>query len=92
MKNKKILLTVIPILTLLLVIAVLALLYFATDMFKSNDVLFAKYFIQNEDLLSIIQNENLNEQTNLRANNTYISNGDLNISINDGKKYTRDKC
>lgn len=84
MKRKKILLIIIPILLVLLAATILALLYFTTDVFKSNDVLFAKYIMQIEELLSIVQNENLNNQTDLKKYSTYISDGDLAISIDDG--------
>ena len=84
MKKKKMLFIIIPILLVLLIGVGLALLYFTTDMFKTNDVLFAKYFMQSGEIFNIAQNENLNNQTDLRKTNTYKSAGDLTVSIDDG--------
>ena len=60
MKNKKLpIIIIISILVVVLVTAiVIAILYNTTDIFKSYDVLFAKYFNQNEELLSILENAN----------------------------------
>lgn len=84
MKKKKILLIILPIILILIIAAVFAILYFMTDMFRSNDELFAKYFSQNEELFDIIQNANAEEQKTFKANNTYIMTGDLTTTIQDG--------
>ena len=66
MKNKKLpIIIIISILVVVLATAiVIAILYNTTDIFKSYDVLFAKYFNQNEELLSILENANYEEQSN----------------------------
>lgn len=84
MKKKKILLIILPIILILIIAAVFAILYFMTDMFRSNDELFAKYFSQNGELFDIIQNANAEEQKTFKANNTYIMTGDLTTTIQDG--------
>ena len=58
MKNKKkVLLIIIPIIIVLIIAVIIAVLYFTTDLFKSNEELFWKYFAQNKDVLNIIENE-----------------------------------
>lgn len=84
MKKKKILLIILPIILILIAVAALTVLYFTTDMFKSNDVLFAKYFSQNRELFDIIQNANAKEQSTFKSNNTYTMTGDLTTTIQDG--------
>lgn len=86
MKNKKILLVIIPILIILIMaIAItISILYVATDTFKSNDTLFAQYFNQNEELLSILENANIEEQKKFKNTNNYTSNGELIVSIQEG--------
>ncbi len=84
MKNKKILFIILPIILILIIGVVLAILYFTTDMFKTNDVLFAKYFSQNGELLDIIKNPNTEEQRNFKENNTYTMTGNLTTTVQDG--------
>lgn len=84
MKNKKILFIILPIILVLIIGAVLAILYFTTNMFKTNDVLFAKYFSQNGELLDILKNPNAEEQRNFKENNTYTMTGDLTTTVQDG--------
>ena len=86
MNKKKILIIVIPILVLILIaiVATVAIMYFTTDSSKSYDELFAKYFSQNEELLSILKNEAADEQRKFKQENSYISNGKLNIDIQEG--------
>lgn len=91
MKNKK--LPIIIIISILIVILataiVIAILYNTTDIFKSYDVLFAKYFNQNEELLSILENANYEEQKLLKNTNGYTSSGELLINIQDGTVNTQ---
>lgn len=84
MKNKKILLIILPIILILIVAIVLVILYFTTDIFKSNDKLFAKYFSQNGEILDIVKNLNAEEQKKLKENNTYTMTGDLTTTVQDG--------
>ena len=78
MKNKKILIAGV-ILVVILVIAILGILYFTTDLFKSNQQLFYKYLSQTK-----ILNEEFLKQYNI-ANNRIVKNSnsstiDLSIS------------
>ena len=66
MNKKKILIVVIPTIILIAIVVTIAIMYVATDSFKSYDELFAKYFSQNEELLSILKNEAADEQKNLK--------------------------
>lgn len=84
MKNKKILFIILPIILILIIAIVLTVLYFTTDMFKSSDRLFAKYFSQNGEILDIVKNSNAEEQKNFKENNTYTMTGDLTTTVQDG--------
>lgn len=84
MKKKKILFIVLPIILVLIIVAVLAILYFTTDMFKRNDELFIKYFSQNEELFDIMKNDNANEQNNFKHSNSYTSSGELLFTMQNG--------
>lgn len=91
MKNKKLpIIIIISILVVVLATAiVIAILYNTTDIFKSYDVLFAKYFNQNEELLSILENANYEEQKLFKNTNSYTSSGELLINIQDGTANTQ---
>lgn len=91
MKNKKLpIIIIISILVVILATAiVIAILYSTTDIFKSYDVLFAKYFNQNEELLSILENANYEEQKLFKNTNSYTSSGELLINIQDGTANTQ---
>lgn len=91
MKNKKLpIIIIISILVVVLATAiVIAILYNTTDIFKSYDVLFAKYFNQNEELLPILENANYEEQKLFKNTNSYTSSGELLINIQDGTANTQ---
>ena len=57
--KKKTLFIIITIIILLSIISIITLLYFTTDLFKSNEELFWKYFSQNKDVLSVLNNDKL---------------------------------
>ena len=90
MKNKKkILLIIIPIIIVLIIAVIIAVLYFTTDLFKSNEELFWKYFAQNKDVLNIIENEKQAEQNQFKTNNSYTSNGNLSLVIAQGENSSK---
>lgn len=90
MKNKKkILLIIIPIIIVLIIAVIIAVLYFTTDLFKSNEELFWKYFAQNKDVLNIIENEKQAEQSQFKTNNSYTSNGNLSLVIEQGENSSK---
>lgn len=84
MKNKKILLIILPIILVLVIGVTLGILYFMTDMFKSNSMLFAKYFSQTGNIVDIIKNQNAQEQHEFKKNNTYTMTGNLTTTVQDG--------
>lgn len=85
MKKKKILFIILPILLIAIIaVAIVAVLYFMTDTFKSSDELFAKYFAQNGELFSVIENTNLNEQNEFKSSSSYTTEGNLLVSSQDG--------
>ena len=77
MRNKKGILIIIPILIILIITAIIAILYFTTDLFKSNQELFWKYFAQSNGALEIINNDKASIQMDFKQNNSYISTGNL---------------
>ena len=90
MKNKKkVLLIIIPIIIVLIIAVIIAVLYFTTDLFKSNEELFWKYFAQNKDVLNIIENEKQAEQSQFKTNNSYTSNGNLSLVIAQGENSSK---
>ena len=84
MKKKKILLIVLPIIFVIIILGVLAILYFTTDMFKSNEQLFSKYFVQNGELFSMLENENTKTLNEFKKNNTYNMTGELTTTLQGG--------
>lgn len=86
MKNKKIVITVLLVVILLFVLATAALaaLYFATDIFKTNEKIFWKYFSENSKIMSILSNENTEKQNQLKEQNSYTTAGNLTISAQIG--------
>lgn len=84
-RNKtKILLIIIPILLLVIAGTVLGVLYFTTDLFKSNQELFAKYFIQNGEIFEMLENANLEEQNTFKTSNSYTGTGELTLNVQNG--------
>lgn len=83
--NKKVLIVVSIILISIISCLVLAYLYIATDMFKSDKELFAKYFNQNEETFQKITDWNVIELfKELKNENKYESNTDIKISYSEG--------
>ena len=90
MKNKKkILLIVIPIVVVLIIAVVIAVLYFTTDLFKSNKDLFWKYFGQNEDVISILENNKYSAQEQFKQSNSYTSSGNLSVVVEQGENSSK---
>ena len=66
-------------LAIVIIVATLLILYFKTDMFKSNQTLFCKYFIQNLETIYEYKDIETTEVNDILENNKYIS--DLTGSI-----------
>ena len=80
-KKKKILIISSIVVCILIIIAVLVILYIKTDMFKSSDVLFAKYFKQNFDNINnLYSNLVENEYDNLLKESKYQSEAEIKIN------------
>lgn len=61
------------VLTILIIIGILGLLYLKTDVFKTNEELFAKYFMKGFDAIDVIKNEDTLEIENTLETNKYTS-------------------
>lgn len=83
--KKKIMLILIPIIILLIIGIVFIIIYFTTDLSKSNQELFWKYLAQSQDIVSIISNDKLNAQSDFKLNNSYTSDGDIAIVSEQGE-------
>ncbi len=86
MRKRKTALIIIITLIVLLVLAsgACAALYFTTDLFKSNEERFWKYFSKNLDAFNVIKNENLDLQNQFKKQNSYVTNGTFTISSQTG--------
>lgn len=82
-KKRKMIMIGIPVLVLILIVSILIFLYFTTDMFKSNQTLFFKYFgnnyenineivemLKNEEYNSIFHSDKYKESAELKINYT----------------------
>ena len=61
------------VLTILIIIGILGFLYLKTDVFKTNEELFAKYFMKGFDAIDIIKNEDTLGIENTLETNKYTS-------------------
>ncbi len=77
MKAKKVLLFIIII--LLLIIGALAIVYFKTDIFKTNAQKFWTYANQNMEFIELFNSQDMQDIRNKRSNNPYEVNSILNI-------------
>lgn len=82
--KKKLLLILIPILILVIIAVVITVLYFTTDIFKSNKELFWKYLAQGEDITDTFINDKTNMQNDFKENNSYTSEGKLALVLEQG--------
>lgn len=78
-KNKSIIIVVTLIITIAIIASILAIMYLKTDMFKSNDILFSKYFAQNFEVLDLLNVQSNSEVEGLLETNPYTSNLEANI-------------
>lgn len=77
MKAKKVLLFIIII--LLLIIGALAIVYFKTDVFKTDAQKFWKYADQNMEVIELFNNQDMQDIRNKRSSNPYEISSVLNI-------------
>lgn len=83
--KKKVILIIVPIIILIILAIVLTILYFTTDMFKSNKDLFWKYFAQNQEITNILENNSKISQIQFQQSNSYTSNGNIDIVLEEGE-------
>lgn len=84
-KKRKVIIITLSIIIILAIIATFVLLYLFTDMFKSNQVLFAKYLSQNlNNLQNVQKNFQNSEYDNLLNQNKYISTTDIKMNYING--------
>lgn len=79
-KNIGLIIAIIVIAIVVVAVGTLAVLYFVTDLFKSEQQLFWKYLGDDSSITSILNNENQIAQQKLKEENSYTSIGNLNIS------------
>ncbi len=73
-RKKRIAILVVSILLLIFIIlGIIGFLFLKTDIFTPTDTLFAKYFMQNLDIVEILKSENMAEIEDLLNNNKYVS-------------------
>lgn len=72
-KKRIAILVVSMLLVIFIILGIFGFLFLKTDIFKSNETLFAKYFIQNFDAVEILKSGNTLEIENELNNNKYIS-------------------
>ncbi|MBQ2937540.1 MAG: hypothetical protein IJE05_01445 [Clostridia bacterium] len=74
LRKKKIgILVIIIVLIVLIILGILGILYLKTDMFKSNETLFAKYMMQNLNAVEMLKDEDSLEIKNKLNTNKYTS-------------------
>ncbi|MCI9177293.1 MAG: hypothetical protein HFJ28_01655 [Clostridia bacterium] len=83
MKGKKTLLIVVIIVIALIIMAggAFAALYFATDLLKTNDQLFAKYLFEDNELSTLLVSEVIQNQEQFKKENSYSSEGILKVEM-----------
>lgn len=85
MYNVKKKLIIIPIIVIVLLAGIITILYFTTDLFKSNETLFWKYFAQAEDITKVITNDKKNAQESFKETNSYTANGNVQFVLSQGE-------
>lgn len=83
--KRRVLAISVPILILVIGAIILAILYLTTDIFTSNNELFWKYFSQSSEILELLKNDKSQVQSAFKSANSYNTNGDLQLSINQGQ-------
>lgn len=69
----------------LIAISIIVILYFTTDIFKSNEDLFWKYFAKSSDIYQVLLDDKFTIQKEFKQNNSYISDGNLSLTITQGE-------
>ncbi len=89
MTKKKILMIVIPVAAIVIIGIIFAILFFATDIFKSDEEQFWTYMAQNEDITTVLENDKLAAQTDFKSGNSYNSTGNFTFSLTQGENSSK---
>ena len=81
----------ITIITIAIVLGILAFLYIKTDAFKSNETLFAKYLVQNFDIIEVWEKSKNTDIENLLDTNKYTSQIEGKIEYTENKGTSNEK-
>lgn len=87
--KKKIVLIIVPIILIIVVATIVCVLYFTADTFKANKELFWKYLAQNSNIAGLLENDKSLRQAEFKSANSYNSNGELNINIQEGENSSK---
>lgn len=80
-KNVGIIITIVVILVIIIAVGTFTILFFLTDLFKTEEELFWKYASNNLKIVEVLTSNNEEAQAQWKSNNSYTSKGNLNISI-----------
>ena len=90
-KKRITIITIAIVLVIAIIIGILAFLYIKTDAFKSNETLFAKYLVQNFDIIEVWENSKNTDIENLLDTNKYTSQIEGKIEYTENKGTSNEK-
>ena len=88
-RKRKLLLILIPVVVVLIVAIIVTIMLLSTNAFKSDRELFWNYFAQNVDVADFIFKNKLESQYEFKQNNSYTSNGNLSLVIEQGENSSK---
>lgn len=90
-KKRITIITIAIVLVIAIIIGILAFLYIKTDAFKSNETLFAKYLLQNFDIIEVWEKSKNTDIENLLDTNKYTSQIEGKIEYTENKGTSNEK-
>lgn len=90
-KKRITIITIAIVLVIAIIIGILAFLYIKTDAFKSNETLFAKYLVQNFDIIEAWEKSKNTDIENLLDTNKYTSQIEGKIEYTENKGTSNEK-
>ena len=90
-KKRITIITITIVLVIAIIIGILAFLYIKTDAFKSNETLFAKYLVQNFDIIEVWEKSKNTDIENLLDTNKYTSQIEGKIEYTENKGTSNEK-
>lgn len=85
-KKKSIIIVVTLSIISIIIATTFAIMYFKTDMFKSNEILFSKYFAQNFEMIDLLNIKSNPEVKSMLETNPYTSSLKANIKYTENKE------